>query len=296
MKVILDSVGPYPSVIDAHVVDETLARRRFVSLLRSHGHDAKAIHGELMSIGWHEKAAEHAIAEIFDSKSISPQLHGRRVGPDLSRLPSRLDLGDRGASVQVRVHHPDLCLVGDFLSVDECERLIADATPLLRRSLIIRADGVVDENGEEAYSRTSDQANFLPGASELVDTIQQRVSRFTGWPATHMENTQVVRYRPGADFGPHHDFFDPEAHRGLIDREGQRIATLILYLNTPPDGGVTTFTDIELEIYPQRGSAVYFAYPQQSPASLTMHSGAPLGSGEKWIATYFLRDRAISQH
>lgn len=51
------------------------------------------------------------------------------------------------------------------------------------------------------------------------------------------------------------------------------------------------FSDVELEILPQAGNALLFSYPEASRDSLTLHAGVPLGSGEKWIATIFLRDR-----
>jgi prolyl 4-hydroxylase len=189
MKDTLEAVKQGPSISGNPSIDEALSQHRFISLLRAHGHDAVAICGELMSMGWHAKVAKRVVAEVLNGGGIANQIHNRRVGPDLLHLPSRLDLGDRSVNVQIRIHHPDICLVGDFLSATECESLIEQATPRLGRSRVILADGVQDENGEEAYLRTSEQASFAAGISELVDDIQNRVSRFTGWPTTHMEST-----------------------------------------------------------------------------------------------------------
>ena len=44
---------------------------------------------------------------------------------------------------------------------------------------------------------------------------------------------------------------------------------------------------------PKRGSAVFFSYSQAHPDSLSLHGGAPVLAGEKWVATKWLRERAF---
>jgi prolyl 4-hydroxylase len=36
---------------------------------------------------------------------------------------------------------------------------------------------------------------------------------------------------------------------------------------------------------------VFFRYDQPHPASRTLHGGAPVVTGEKWVATQWLRER-----
>ncbi|MGZ5781611.1 MAG: prolyl hydroxylase family protein, partial [Burkholderiaceae bacterium] len=75
---------------------------------------------------------------------------------------------------------------------------------------------------------------------------------------------------------------------------GQRVATLILYLNDVEEGGETEFPEIGLKIIPKAGNALYFAYMNSSsqPDPLTLHAGRPVLKGEKWIATRWVRERA----
>ena len=63
-----------------------------------------------------------------------------------------------------------------------------------------------------------------------------------------------------------------------------------MYLNTPARGGGTVFPDAGLEIAPTRGHAVFFSYDRPHPASRTLHGGAPVTEGEKWVATKWLRE------
>jgi prolyl 4-hydroxylase len=68
---------------------------------------------------------------------------------------------------------------------------------------------------------------------------------------------------------------------------------VVMYLNEPTRGGGTTFPDIGLEVAPVRGNAVFFSYNRPHPGTLTLHGGAPVLEGEKWVATKWLRERVF---
>ena len=109
------------------------------------------------------------------------------------------------------------------------------------------------------------------------------------------EGLQVLRYGAGTEFKPHHDYFDPQ-QRGSdvwLKRGGQRIGSLVIYLNTPRNGGATIFPESGLNVFPQRGCAVFFSYPTPTPDTRTLHGGAPVIRGEKWVATKWLRAEAF---
>ncbi|TNY02447.1 2OG-Fe(II) oxygenase, partial [Escherichia coli] len=65
--------------------------------------------------------------------------------------------------------------------------------------------------------------------------VEARIAPLLRWPLDHGEGLQVLRYRPGAEYQPHYDYFDP-AHvstPGILKRGGQRVGTLVIYLHTP---------------------------------------------------------------
>jgi prolyl 4-hydroxylase len=66
---------------------------------------------------------------------------------------------------------------------------------------------------------------------------------------------------------------------------------LIVYLQAPERGGATTFPDVHLDIAPIKGNAVFFSYDRPHPLTRTLHGGAPVLEGEKWVATKWLRER-----
>ena len=64
-----------------------------------------------------------------------------------------------------------------------------------------------------------------------------------------------------------------------------------MYLAEPVKGGGTVFPEVHMEVAPKRGNAVFFSYERAHAATRTLHGGAPVLAGEKWIATKWLRER-----
>jgi prolyl 4-hydroxylase len=126
----------------------------------------------------------------------------------------------------------------------------------------------------------------------LIDRIERRIAHLLDWPLDHGEGLQILRYRPGAQYKPHNDYFDPEqpGTPKILERGGQRVGTLVMYLNTPEKGGATVFPDAGLEVAPVRGGAVFFSYDRPHAVTKTLHGGAPVIAGEKWVATKWMRE------
>ena len=79
-------------------------------------------------------------------------------------------------------------------------------------------------------------------------------------------------------YEPHYDYFDvtDPGTAKLVATGGQRVATLITYLNTPDAGGATIFPDLGLEVAPIKGNAVFFSYDRPVADTLTLHGGTPV--------------------
>jgi prolyl 4-hydroxylase len=208
--------------------------------------------------------------------------------PALEGAPPHLHAGGRDVAVLATMAMPRVVVFGGLLSAEECQGLMDQARPrLLRSETVDNATGGSEVN----VARTSDGMFFERGESPLIQRIEQRIAELLNWPVSHGEGLQVLRYRPGAEYRPHHDYFDPK-HPGslpILARGGQRVATLVMYLNTPQAGGATTFPDVGLQVAPVRGNAVFFSYDRAHPSTLTLHGGAPVVQGEKWVATKWLR-------
>ncbi|KZV15472.1 prolyl 4-hydroxylase alpha subunit [Dorcoceras hygrometricum] len=132
---------------------------------------------------------------------------------------------------------------------------------------------------------------FKLGELPPVARLEQRIAELFDIPVSHGEGLQILHYLPGQEYQPHYDWFDPgqPGYAAITARGGQRIASVVMYLNTPEAGGGTAFPEVGLTVTALRGSAVYFAYEGGDASSL--HAGLPVQRGEKWIATKWLRER-----
>ncbi len=246
--------------------------------------------------GWAKDVAVRAVEEVLRAH---PGEAARAQGlppavpvpePPLADSPLFIDAGDRRVEVLMAMANPRVVLFGNLLSPEECQAVIEAARTRMARSLTVQAASGSEEVNED---RTSDGMFFQRGENEAVARLEERIARLVRWPVENGEGLQVLHYRPGAEYKPHYDYFDP-AEPGtpkLLRRGGQRVATLVIYLNDPVRGGGTTFPDVPLEIGPRQGNAVFFSYGRAHPGSRTLHGGAPVIEGEKWIATKWLRER-----
>jgi prolyl 4-hydroxylase len=255
------------------------------------GHASESILAAMLGSGWDESVARQALARTLGQSATLTPPPGATVGlpePDLSRFAPVLDAGDRQVEVVMALRQPRVIVFGNLLSDEECDGIINLATKRLARSETVAtaADG-----SEVNAARTSDGMFFERCETDLIRTVETRIASLLRWPLDHGEGLQVLRYRPGAEYQPHYDYFDPGhvSTPNILKRGGQRVGTLVIYLNTPVAGGSTIFPDIGLDVAPVRGNAVFFSYDRPHPATQTLHGGSPVIEGEKWVATKWLR-------
>ena len=256
------------------------------------GHSAEAVLKSIRASGWAEEVAREAMETTLrghlQAEELPPGLSVPE--PNLDESPLYIDAGDRQVAVLQTLQEPRVVLFGGLLSDEECAGLIELAKPRMARSLTV----ATKTEGEELNDvRTSNGMFFYRGENDLVRRIEQRIARLVNWPEENGEGLQILQYRPGAEYKPHYDYFDPllPGTPSILKRGGQRVGTLIMYLCEPAKGGGTTFPDVRLEVAPKRGNAVFFSYDRPHPSSRSLHAGTPVLAGEKWIATKWLRER-----
>lgn len=258
------------------------------------GHGADAVLQAMKASGWQEDIALAAMEEVMTGhlKALEPVGQAETAPPGLPDLA--LDAGhevwavDRHVKVVLAMAHPRVLVFADLLSAEECEGLRAlAASRLVRSETVVHATGGSEVNA----ARTSDGMFFGRGENELVSRVEARLASLLNWPLENGEGLQVLRYLPGAEYKPHFDYFDPAqpGTAAVLRRGGQRVGTVVMYLNTPEGGGATVFPDAGLTVHPIAGHAVFFSYAHPVATTKTLHGGAPVTRGEKWVATKWLR-------
>jgi prolyl 4-hydroxylase len=219
-------------------------------------------------------------------------LPGPQPMPQIDTSSNIIQTPDRAVHVLLALQTPRVVLLGNVLSNEECDALIAYGDQRLERSPVVD-----DGDGKDLVHthRTSRGAMLQRSETELIARIEARLAALTSWPAERGEGLQMLRYEKGNEYRPHYDWFDPAlpGPRKHLERGGQRLATVILYLSDVEQGGGTTLPNIGLQIQPRKGNAVFFANTDtyHHPDKQSLHAGEPVATGVKYIATKWLRQR-----
>lgn len=184
---------------------------------------------------------------------------------------------------------PRIFLARGFLSDSERAHVIALARPTLKPSVAI---------DKSIPNKRTSHGTFLSGAQAndpVVKLIRERAAALTLVPPEHGEPIQVLRYQPGEEYKNHVDYIPPKSAQAAtrLARGGQRICTVLMYLNDVEEGGETLFPRAEVKVPARQGDAVVFfnVRPDGAVDPRTLHAGAPVIQGEKWLATLWVRAR-----
>ncbi len=249
--------------------------------------------------GWEEEIAIAAMEDTL-SQYLADRQREQALPPPVPVPEPALPEGtntvwahDREVRVLLAMRNPRIMVFGGLLGDEECDALIALAQPRMARSETVQNDS---GGSEVNAARTSDGMFFERGEAPLIARIEQRIAALVHWPVENGEGLQVLRYRPGAEYKAHQDYFDPgqPGTATILQRGGQRVGTVVMYLNNPLRGGGTSFPDVPLEVAPFKGNAVFFSYERAHPSSRTLHAGSPVLEGEKWVATKWMRERVFA--
>lgn len=239
-----------------------------------------------------EPAPSAAPAQSASTSPTGAAADARSFSEQLAQSPNALETADREVSILFALAAPRVILFGNLLAPEECDELIElSRSKLARSSVVNAATGSYDVHPH----RTSAGTHFARGENELIRRIEARIADLVQLPVERGEPLQILHYQPGGEYKPHFDYFDPAqpGNEVVLQHGGQRVATLVMYLNDVESGGSTVFPEVGLDVLPRRGHAVYFAYTTEEGQldKRSLHGGSPVSAGEKWIATKWFRQR-----
>jgi len=204
---------------------------------------------------------------------------------------------------------PRVFTIENFLTIDECKELIRLGLDQGLTESTLHASPLAKQN-RDTSTRSSTNAWLSRATSTLTEKIYKKAARLTkidenlfqnfhDSSAQHhsiAESLQVVRYKKGEEYTPHHDFISPSINNRY---QPSRFATLLIYLNDVKEGGETRFpravndnNSEGLEITPKAGSAVLFysSLEDGNFDDLSQHGGNKVLKGNKWLANLWVRN------
>lgn len=265
------------------------------------GFQPESLVHSMLQAGYNEQFARGIVAASFhlsesinDTPVVRQAANAQSHSAEMVALASGNTFHHEGHDISVlfALQAPRIVLLKNLLTHKECDALVGMSRDRLRRSPVVDPESGVESLVD---ARTSTGAMFQLGEHALIARLERRIAALTGIPADHGEGLQILHYEPGGEYRPHFDFFTAtQSGEALQLRNGgQRVATLVIYLNNPVAGGATAFPRVGLDVVPVKGNAVLFSYlmADGSLDDRTLHAGMPVEAGEKWIATKWLRER-----
>jgi prolyl 4-hydroxylase len=236
---------------------------------------------------------DQAAAALDEALALASKASQWRTALPTIRSGDRITLSDgQVVSVLARLRQPKAVLLDGLLSAAECHALMEYAFDKgMSRSGVV--EGSTGDSVDH-HARTSSTTFMTRAETPLVDRIERRMAELTGWPVSHGEGLQILRYEAGQQYRPHFDWFDPAKPGSAVHltRGGQRLGTTVIYLSAPEAGGGTCFPAAGIDVLPPVGGAIFFqdvdALGVPDPKSL--HGGLPVERGIKMVATYWQRE------
>lgn len=238
------------------------------------------------------------------SESARGQLHVLAGRPLNGALPGEGWLG-LAESIDLKVwldplpgitlhERPSVRCFAEFITDQACDWLIARAAGRLKRALIYDPNYGRDVPDQ---MRTNSATGFdLMDVDVVQIAIQHRMAAVVDLPVHNMEGPTMLHYEVGEQITDHTDFVNVRLpnYEDEISRRGERIITFLIYLNDDYGGGETEFPQLGVRHKGRRREGMFFvnALPNGKPDSRMVHAGRPPTSGEKWILSQFIRNRA----
>lgn len=199
---------------------------------------------------------------------------------------------------QTQLHEkPTVWSLHQVLDVMECSHLAVLSMPYLQPSKVISSTG----DAQKISGRTSMGTNFPPYRSDfVVNNIVSKLCKIAGQTEDTAEYLALLKYGEGEEYRVHPDYFEssnPDL-KTLLEQGGQRIKSIVCYLNTVEEGGATAFPDLGIVVTAKVGDGVFFenAIDEENVYPESRHAGLAIKQGTKWIITLWFRQNNHRKH
>lgn len=191
----------------------------------------------------------------------------------------------------IEVDDVGICLYQNVFSAMMCRHFVLKFNSQMKPSMVFDP---VTGRGEPNPVRTS---TYLQVTNQNIDWFvldaERRLAQISAVDASFGEPLSVLQYSLGQQYKPHYDAFvgDEQGIDAMLEDGGQRVKTMICFLQSANEGGETAFVRKGIKLNPSPGSVLIFNNTDNDGKILkdSYHAGLPVQSGEKWIMTKWIR-------
>ncbi|XP_073817092.1 prolyl 4-hydroxylase subunit alpha-2-like isoform X2 [Musca autumnalis] len=207
-------------------------------------------------------------------------VYNRTASPFLQLAPLKMEI------LQL---DPYMVVYHDIISDNEIEEFKSIARPELKRATVYSND---NKQPVVVRDRTAKSTGIDEEISATTKRFNQRMMDMTGMDTSGSEALQIMNYGLGGHYDTHYDFFNVTSDLKVV-KEGDRIATVLVYLSDVEQGGATVFPNIPTAVFPKKGSAlVWYNLKNDLEGNwLTLHAACPVLVGSKWVANKWIRSK-----
>ncbi|KAK4317544.1 hypothetical protein Pmani_011388 [Petrolisthes manimaculis] len=185
---------------------------------------------------------------------------------------------------------PIIIVYHDVLTHTEMAMVKHISTPRLATTMI---HSFTTHEVRKSLARVGKTAWVRRGDDVTVDKVLARIEDMTGLTTQTSEDFHVLNYGIGGHYDAHVDFFDLQ--NKSLDKDphqGDRLATMLFYLNDVEAGGSTVFPMLGIGVPARAGSALFWFNLKRSGKGdyRTVHAACPVLLGEKWIANLWIHE------
>jgi len=145
----------------------------------------------------------------------------------------------------------------------------------------------------------NNQQYWIPKNNALVKPLIEKIAKSYDLPFENAENVQVIRYLPYQKYTDHYDSCcdNNDRCKDFITHGGQRVLSVIIYLNKEFENGETYFKNSDVKLKPNIGGAI-ICFPLAQNTNKchpdSNHQALPVTGGIKWIANVWFRENKFT--
>ncbi len=190
---------------------------------------------------------------------------------------------------------PEIYYIDNFLQKKEIDYIISTAKNNLKKAKVsyLPKDSQKYKNNT---GRTNRSFWLEKNSNPITLNLCKRIAKELECDWKHFENYQVIHYNPGEEYKYHFDAYNRkelEKYNYFCNERGNRLKTVLVYLNTVEEGGETEFKKLGKKVEAVKGRMVVFNNVKKNGDiyERSLHAGLPVIKGEKWAFNLWLREK-----